>query len=337
MKEHSHCKISLIVPVYNAERYFADCLESVLAQTYQDYEVVIVNDGSTDGSAVIAEKYARRDSRFSVYHQQNAGVTAARRNAIANAAGDYVFFLDADDTLPQNALEIFSQYINREWDIIIAQWQDLTAVRKKESLSIEEYRRRLIFSKIQVGACGKLVKRTLFTKSVLALPREIKVGEDWIMHLRLSFNTENNVLVIPNQVYCYNLNEGSVTSTFKHNIEYARKFYPHLVESVPASYAGKYVPLVTNAIIARWLVYTADMFRLSETAGKFHNELKTNYCGGFAGLDIISRLLFLNAKTILRLPLLGGYRVWRNMLPILKKLVYSCRLQKNKILRSKCR
>lgn len=333
MKKHSHSKISLIVPVYNTERYFADCLESVLAQTYQDYEVVIVNDGSTDGSAAIAEEYARRDSRISVYHQQNAGVTAARRKAIEYAVGAYVFFLDADDTLPQNALEIFSQYINREWDIIIAQWQDLTAIRDKEIISIDEYRQRLIFSKTNVGACGKLVRRSLYTESVLNLPRDIKVGEDWIMHLRLSFNTENEVLILPNQVYCYNLNEGSVTTSFKHNIEYAAKFYPHLVESVPSALASTYVPLITNAVIARWAVYTSGMIKLSGVASDFRNALKRNYRPGTKGLCLVDSLLFRCSCTAGRLPLLGAYHTYHFLYLWLRRMVQSCRKLKNQLLK----
>ncbi len=335
MKEHTHSKISLIVPVYNAERYFADCLESVLAQTYQDYEVVIVNDGSTDGSAAIAEKYAQRDSRFSVYHQQNAGVTAARRKAIENAVGEYVFFLDADDTLPQNALEIFSRYINPERDIIIALWQDLTAIRDKEIISIDEYRRRLIFSKVNVGACGKLVRRALYTESVLNLPRDIKVGEDWIMHLRLSFNTENDVLIIPNQVYCYNLNEGSVTTSFKHNIEYAAKFYPHLVESVPSVFASKYVPLITNAIITRWAVYTRGMIRLSTLAAEFRNALKCNYRRGESGLCLIDSLLFRCSCPAGRLPLLGAYHTYHCLYAWLRRMVQNCRKLKSQLQKRK--
>ena len=335
LKDITSPQISLIIPVYNAEKYLQACLNSILLQTFHDYEVVIINDGSTDKSADIAERFATLDKRFSVYHQQNAGVTSARRKGIDNAHGNYVFFLDSDDTLPNTALEQLSKYTNKNWDIIIGQWQDLLTIRINESISIDEYRKRLIFSKMQVGACGKLVKRELFLESVLALPRDIKVGEDWIMHLRLSFNTEKDVLIIPNKVYCYNLNEGSVTCTFKHNIEYARKFYPHLVESVPPELTEKYTPLITNAVINRWLVYTSAMLRLSDFSIEFLDELKIHYRRGFEGLNILNKLLFLNSKNFLRLPLLGMYHVWQYLLPILKKLVHACRNLKHTAINNK--
>jgi glycosyltransferase involved in cell wall biosynthesis len=95
--------ISVVVPIYNVERYLADCLDSVLAQTVDDLEVVMVDDGSTDGSAAIARAYAERDRRFRLLSQPNAGLSAARNTGIEAATGEYLAFLDSDDLLPPDA------------------------------------------------------------------------------------------------------------------------------------------------------------------------------------------------------------------------------------------
>lgn len=321
--------ISIIVPVYNAEKYLSGCLTSILEQTFRDFELIIVNDGSVDGSGAIVDRFAALDSRISVIHQANSGVTAARKNGIAKACGSYIFFVDADDTIPRNALEIFTPYLNKDWDIIDGQWEDLTSIRKNESLHINEYRSRLVFAKTRIGACGKMIKRALFTPSTLNLPRDIRVGEDWIMQLRLAFNTENPVLVIPNQVYCYNLNETSVTTSFKHNINYARTFYPHLIDSVPPALSSEYVPLITNVVIKRWVFYTSGMIRLTQFASDFHDELKLNYRKGFPGLGVFDYLLFCNPNLVLRTLFLGFYHVQNILFPLLRKTIRRCRTYKN--------
>ncbi len=98
-------KISIIVPVYNTDKYLAECLDSVLAQTFQDFEVICVNDGSPDNSQKILDEYAARDARIKVLFQKNAGVVAARNNAISESNGKYLFPLDSDDKIAPDCLE----------------------------------------------------------------------------------------------------------------------------------------------------------------------------------------------------------------------------------------
>ncbi len=105
---------SVIIPVFNVEKYLRACLNSVLNQSFSDWEAVCVNDGSTDGSAVILEEYAVKDTRFRVVEQPNAGLSAARNTGLKHAAGDYVLFLDSDDWLETNALETLVGSIDGE-------------------------------------------------------------------------------------------------------------------------------------------------------------------------------------------------------------------------------
>ena len=97
-------KVSLIVPVYNAEKFIGTCLDSVLAQTMADFEVIVVDDGSSDGSLELCEGYARKDARIKVLHKGNGGVSSARNFGLEKAVGEWVFFLDADDRLKPDAL-----------------------------------------------------------------------------------------------------------------------------------------------------------------------------------------------------------------------------------------
>lgn len=98
--------ISIVVPVYNVEAYLADCLDSLLAQSYTDFEIVLVNDGATDSSPAICQDYAARDGRIRLIHQANGGLSAARNTGIEHARGEYLLFVDSDDLLPDGALEM---------------------------------------------------------------------------------------------------------------------------------------------------------------------------------------------------------------------------------------
>jgi len=105
---------SLIIPVYNVEKYLKECLDSVLCQTYGDWEAICINDGSTDGSATILEEYAAKDSRFKVISQANGGLSVARNSGLEAASGDYVLFLDSDDYLEKDALRIIADNLSDE-------------------------------------------------------------------------------------------------------------------------------------------------------------------------------------------------------------------------------
>lgn len=106
--------VSVIIPIYNSEAYLAECLDSALAQTFEDIEVVCVNDGSTDGSARIVEERARQDERVVIITQENRGLGAARNAGVDKARGDYLYFLDSDDRLAGNALEELTARANAD-------------------------------------------------------------------------------------------------------------------------------------------------------------------------------------------------------------------------------
>ena len=106
--------ISIIVPVYNTEEYLDKCILSIMAQTYADFELLLIDDGSTDSSGSICDKYAAQDSRVRVFHKENGGVSRARNLGIDNSKGDYLLFLDSDDWLASDTFEILHRTLERE-------------------------------------------------------------------------------------------------------------------------------------------------------------------------------------------------------------------------------
>lgn len=114
--------ITIIVPIYNAEKYLHKCIQSLVNQTYQNLEIILVNDGSTDDSGIIIEKYAKKDARIQVFNQKNAGVSKARNIALDIMKGDWVLFVDADDYLEINFCEkILQQAIRTNAEVIITE------------------------------------------------------------------------------------------------------------------------------------------------------------------------------------------------------------------------
>lgn len=126
-------KISVIVPVYNTEKYLHRCVDSILAQTYTDFELLLIDDGSTDGSGAICDELAQKDSRVRVFHQENGGVTSARKLGVKKSRGDYIYFVDSDDSIYNNALDVIYACMTDEYDLVVSNCiQD-------ESITCNEY------------------------------------------------------------------------------------------------------------------------------------------------------------------------------------------------------
>ena len=125
--------ISVIIPVYNAAPYLPACLDSVLAQTYRDIEVIVVDDGSTDGSGDVCDDYACRDARVTVYHQPNGGPSAARNKGLEVAKGEYVAFIDCDDVVHERYLEVLMDAMDRnQGDIVQSPYQIIPETKRSD-------------------------------------------------------------------------------------------------------------------------------------------------------------------------------------------------------------
>ena len=118
--ELSDSTISIIVPVYDVEKYVSDCLDSILNQTYKDIEVIVIDDGSTDQSGAICDTYKKKDSRIKVFHQENKGLSAAKNAGIENASGKYLMFIDSDDSITADMCEkLMNAASNNDGDMVL--------------------------------------------------------------------------------------------------------------------------------------------------------------------------------------------------------------------------
>lgn len=130
--------ISIIIPVFNAEKFLGQCLDSILAQTYDNYEVVIINDGSTDKTGEIIDYYSKNEARIHPYHRNNCGVSSARNFGISVASGEYICFIDADDIISNNYLDILYTAIQKGADSSIAGFKHIDVPQDKEIIVVPQ-------------------------------------------------------------------------------------------------------------------------------------------------------------------------------------------------------
>jgi glycosyltransferase involved in cell wall biosynthesis len=199
-------------------------IESVLQQEFTNWELLIINDGSTDNSANICDRYTQQDIRIHVLHQKNAGVSAARRKGVEMAAGKYICFVDGDDTLPMDALKKLYDNI-REYDMVIGQtkylYQKSTKIQRIHShvYSKIDYVKALLTMEINIAPFSRLIKRDLFDSDSLDIPKAVLAGSDFIMNVRLGVKVKN-CNVIDAVVYNYNVGrQGSIINSSRNTME----------------------------------------------------------------------------------------------------------------------
>lgn len=186
-------KISVIVPIYNSELYISDCIESIIMQTHKDLEIILVDDGSTDGAGAICDEYAAKDRRISVIHQANAGVSAARNVGLSRATGKWISFIDSDDTLDPDMYELLLQ-LAKEYDADIVHCGYKHIVGKEIRLvhdtgeivrqETEEALKCLVGRRLFVGSLwNKLYKRELADN--LKFRTDLKINEDILFNFEL--------------------------------------------------------------------------------------------------------------------------------------------------------
>ncbi|MCH3993389.1 MAG: glycosyltransferase family 2 protein [Prevotella sp.] len=175
--------ISIIIPVYNTEKYLRHCLDSVLAQTYKDFECILVDDGSTDDSGKICDEYMFKDERLKVFHKKNGGASSARNVGLDNAEGKYITFCDADDYVESNWLSVFMSNI-KDYDIVISsisQNQDSIITKRIFPYNIHEIDLTWAILRLE-GAPGflwnKCFKNDIIRKNHLRFNENYKIWED---------------------------------------------------------------------------------------------------------------------------------------------------------------
>lgn len=211
-------KISVIIPVFNAKEYIDRCIRSVLNQTYVNWEMITIDDGSTDNSLSILEKYASLDRRIIVIHQENAGAGTARNTGIRYATGEYIVFLDSDDYINSNYLSILSKH-NEDVVFIDVARRDINGNLKKEerlsifgNCNIDQIIRMQMTGKMLWGGVRKAVKNDILKKYHVQYTNH-RVGEEAIYSFLLLYYTETCGF-IDDCVYNYEIHDDSLSQTY---------------------------------------------------------------------------------------------------------------------------
>ena len=219
---------SVLVPVYNVERYLEECLDSLISQSYENYEIICVNDGSTDSSGDICDKYVKRyPKKIRVIHKQNEGLISARRVGIQAATGDYLCFVDSDDTVVSDYLERINKIINlHNTDILIFGLTKVDLEGRtlcdnpppvKEGLyctdDFKEIRDVVVSTDRLNSLCTKCVRKDIVDRDKdYTNLYSVQNGEDLLQSLPL-FDKAKTISVIKDCLYCYRTNPDSLTNT----------------------------------------------------------------------------------------------------------------------------
>lgn len=275
--------ISIIVPVYQVEQYIHKCIDSILRQTYSYFEIILVNDGSTDRCPEICDEYANRDLRIKTIHQTNAGVSFARNVGLNNATGEYILFIDPDDWIEEDTLEFLIDKIkNLNYDIVLFDsfWVYPTGeITKhiKQNNNIEKINSETALKymlkdrKVLYGICGKIFKRSLFLKENISFNTKIAIAEDVLINYYL-FSKAKSILYCSDAKYYHFQRQTSVMNSefnaksyisgllaWKTIIEELIATYPQMVGYGKSGYV-EYIVIMINKILQNNKVSNKKIF-----------------------------------------------------------------------------
>lgn len=221
--------VSIVVPIYNVEKYLRQCLNSLVAQTYKNWEAVCVLDGPTDDSEAVLREIAASDTRFTIVSQNNQGLSVARNTGVSKSKGDFIFFLDSDDWLDENALQCLVAAAQRTQCPVICgavteYWEDTHQYRpylkaKRRKLGKLTLRRQRFFD-VETMAWNKLYKTELVKKNPFQAGL---VHEDLEFYWRV-FSSSAQVFAIPESIIFYRRRSGSLSNQKQYDTDYQNNF-----------------------------------------------------------------------------------------------------------------
>lgn len=247
-------KISIIIPVFNVERYLRKCIDSVINQTHKNLEIILIDDGSTDKSGLICDNYAQCDSRIIVVHKKNGGLSSARNTGIEISKSEYLFFLDSDDYISEDCIESLYEPMKKvNAKLSIGNYQEvydgtnsnfkkntrITRVVDKKEAFIE----MLSHNSYNMSACNKLFKKSLFTDIKFPIGKKC---EDYYVMYKLVLKSEK-IILLKEPTYFYLQRQNSITKNDKVNLDflwaaheqlnYIKRNYIELVDYAASDYA----------------------------------------------------------------------------------------------------
>jgi len=255
-------EISVIMPVYNAGKTLSLMIESILSQTFTNWELLCIDDGSTDTSGAILDKYALCDSRISVYHKKNEGVSAARQDGINRARGEYVIHADSDDWVEPTMLnELYLKAKAENADVVICDYFVNRGVEQRlvcqEPTSLEpEQVLRDLFQQLHGSCWNKLVKQICYKKYSIFFPEGINHCEDLLTWVQLFQHPEVKVAYLPKAFYHYCENDSSITRNFtRKTYEMRLRFRDKLQEVLHLPEAEEILTKVSFDIFTEGMIF----------------------------------------------------------------------------------
>lgn len=320
MNYHADDLISIIIPVYNAEEYLSDCLKSVLNQTYQNFELIMINDGSTDNSMSIARKYLHADSRVKIFNQSNKGVSSARNTGIKHSLGGYVIFIDADDTVSSELLEILHANIKiYSADISCSQianikssddqWDYSDANPEVVTYSGFQALEQMLYHKgIYMGPCAKLYKKSAIAQELF--DSNIQITEDLDFNYRV-LKRSDRVCVSLRKLYFVLLHTNSATSR-----EYRRQRIQAIEVSkrILNDVSSNYIELLSSAQNMLFMM----AFLIIYTYGANMEKADRDLCRRIIIQERKTVLLDTKSRFRIRMYALGSYFGLTQMITVIK-------------------
>lgn len=311
--------VSIIIPVFNAEKYIYKCLDSVLAQTYADFEVILVNDCSPDNSGVICDEYAAKDKRIKViHHKTNSGVSVARQTGTDAAQGDYTIHVDPDDWVESDMLEKLVIHAQKtDADMVICDYwiysKDLGDVYQhqnlEQNLSAEDVLKKIVFGQLHGSCCNKLVRRACYS-NIRFSPSNLTCFEDMLFNIRI-LGQNIKVSYLPKAFYHYRHNQQSITHfyssrTLKSQIVVIEEFEKFLfAKSYDDFYVNKKYALFLALILKKYnqlpILYPEVHERIKNEGKKYRWYMPQTCCLSLAlkGYPQMARYLYVvNMKVI---------------------------------------
>ena len=216
---YNNPKVSIIIPIYNSEKYIKKCLDSLCNQTLKDIEIICINDGSTDLSIKIIQEFIHIDNRITLINQSNLGVSAARKNGILHASAEYIGFIDSDDYVENNYFEnLFKIAISEDADIVVTgeinEFNEKINIKRTlfkydYKMNLTDLERCKLFV-LQTGLCNKIYKKTLATKALSYYDNNRNDGED-AQYLLFLFLFAKKITYSNTARYYYRINDNSIS------------------------------------------------------------------------------------------------------------------------------
>lgn len=308
---------SIIVPVYNTEKYLKQCIESILEQSFKDFELILVDDGSMDNSPEICDSFAVKDSRVKVIHQKNAGVVKARKTGLVNSKGSYIITVDSDDYVDKKMLEkIYNAILENNCDMVAFGARAVDG-KKQEKFSnallpgcyggykIEEIykdfmfiksKKTLNFGNMLFSLWSKAIKRELLEEFQLQTPEEINKGDDLAVVAPIIYRCKK-IIVIDECFYFYRVNPESIMHCFSEKDAFSLKA---LVTYLKPICQNEYEINLYMCVTKMFLEHLAGIIKGSSNYSEFKEKAKRFY--NICGNDLIScfdiRGLYLKDKVL---------------------------------------